>query len=84
MDEPSAGLDPVIAAALDDLIIQLKESLGMSVVVVTHELESAFKIADRIVVLDRGYIIFSGTPDEIKKSDNTRIQNLIIRVPEEE
>ena len=84
MDEPSAGLDPVIAAALDDLIIQLKESLGMSVVVVTHELESAFKIADRIVVLDRGYIIFSGTPDEIKKSDNTRIQNLINRVPEEE
>ena len=84
MDEPSAGLDPVIAAALDDLIIQLKESLGMSVVVVTHELESAFKIADRIVVLDRGYIIFSGTPEEIKKSDNTRIQNLINRVPEEE
>ena len=84
MDEPSAGLDPVIAAALDDLIIQLKESLGMSVVVVTHELESAFKIADRIVVLDRGYIIFSGTPDQIKKSDNTRIQNLINRVPEEE
>ena len=84
MDEPSAGLDPVIAAALDDLIIQLKESLGMSVVVVTHELESAFKIADRIVVLDRGYTIFSGTPDEIKKSDNTRIQNLINRVPEEE
>ena len=84
MDEPSAGLDPVIAAALDDLIIQLKESLGMSVVVVTHELESTFKIADRIVVLDRGYIIFSGTPDEIKKSDNTRIQNLINRVPEED
>ena len=84
MDEPSAGLDPVIAAALDDLIIQLKESLGMSVVVVTHELESAFKIADRIVVLDRGHIIFSGTPDEIKKSDNTRIQNLINRVPEED
>ena len=84
MDEPSAGLDPVIAAALDDLIIQLKETLGMSVVVVTHELESAFKIADRIVVLDRGYIIFSGTPEEIKKSDNTRIQNLINRVPEEE
>ena len=84
MDEPSAGLDPVIAAALDDLIIQLKESLGMSVVVVTHELDSAFKIADRIVVLDRGYIIFSGTVDEIKASDNQRIQNLINRIPEEE
>ena len=72
MDEPSAGLDPVIAAALDDLIIKLKQSLGMSVIVVTHELESAFKIADRIVVLDRGFIIFSGTP---KKSE-LRITNV--------
>ena len=52
----------------------------MSVVVVTHELDSAFKIADRIVVLDRGYIIFSGTVDEIKASDNQRIQNLINRI----
>jgi len=84
MDEPSAGLDPVIAAALDELIIKLKTSLGMSVVVVTHELDSAFKIADRIVVLDRGYIIFTGTVDEIKNSDNQRIQNLINRIAEEE
>lgn len=84
MDEPSAGLDPVIAAALDELIIQLRDSLGMSVVVVTHELESAFKIADRIVVLDRGNIIFSGSVDAIKASTNQRIQNLINRVAEEE
>ena len=84
MDEPSAGLDPVVAAALDDLIIKLRDSLGMSVVVVTHEFESAFKIADRIVVLDRGYIIFSGTVAEIKASTNQRIQNLINRIAEEE
>ena len=84
MDEPSAGLDPVVAAALDELIIKLRDSLGMSVVVVTHELESAFKIADRIVVLDRGYIIFSGTVAEIKASTNQRIQNLINRIAEEE
>ena len=84
MDEPSAGLDPVVAVALDELIIKLRDSLGMSVVVVTHELESAFKIADRIVVLDRGYIIFSGTVAEIKASANQRIQNLINRIAEEE
>ena len=84
MDEPSAGLDPVVAAALDDLIIKLRDSLGMSVLVVTHELESAFKIADRIVVLDRGHIIFSGTVAEIKASTNQRIQNLINRIAEEE
>ncbi|MEC7211429.1 MAG: ATP-binding cassette domain-containing protein [Pseudomonadota bacterium] len=84
MDEPSAGLDPVVAAALDELIIKLRDTLGMSVVVVTHELESAFKIADRIVVLDRGHIIFSGSVPEIKTSSNTRIQNLINRVAEDE
>lgn len=82
MDEPSAGLDPAIAASLDELIIQLRDSLGMSIVVVTHELDSAFKIADRMVVLDRGHIIFSGTPKEIRKTSNQRIQNLINRVAE--
>lgn len=84
MDEPSAGLDPVISASLDDLIIKLRDNLGMSVVVVTHELESAYKIADRIIVLDRGYIIFSGSVDDIKTSTNQRIQNLINRVADDE
>ena len=84
MDEPSAGLDPVVAAALDELIIKLRDTLGMSVAVVTHELESAFKIADRIVVLDRGHIIFSGGVAEIKASSNQRIQNLINRIAEDE
>lgn len=84
MDEPSAGLDPVVAAALDELIIKLRDTLGMSVAVVTHELESAFKIADRIVVLDRGHIIFSGSVAEIKASSNQRIQNLINRIAEDE
>ena len=84
MDEPSAGLDPAVSASLDELIIKLRDSLGMSVVVVTHELESAFKIADRVIILDRGYIIFSGTVEELKVSKNLRIQNLINRVPEEE
>ena len=56
----------------------------MSVAVVTHELESAFKIADRIVVLDRGHIIFSGSVAEIKASSNQRIQNLINRIAEDE
>ncbi len=83
-DEPSAGLDPVIAASLDDLIIKIKQALNISIIVVTHELESAFKIADRIVMLDRGYIIFDGSVLEIKASKNERIQNLINRVAEKE
>ena len=55
-DEPSAGLDPVVSAELDELILRLRDALRMTIVVVTHELESAFKIADTITVLDRARI----------------------------
>ena len=83
-DEPSAGLDPVVASAIDDLIIDLRDAMGMSIVVVTHELESAFKIADRICVLDQGHILMAGSVEEVKASDNERIQNLLNRRTEEE
>lgn len=78
-DEPSAGLDPVVAAALDQLILRLRDALGMTVVVVTHELDSAFKIANRIVVLDGGRILTEGTVDEVRASPNERVQNLLNR-----
>jgi phospholipid/cholesterol/gamma-HCH transport system ATP-binding protein len=83
-DEPSAGLDPVVSSALDDLILRLRDALGMTIVVVTHELDSAFKIADRIVVLDKGDVLFIGTVDEVRKSKNERIKNLLSRSSEEE
>lgn len=83
-DEPSAGLDPVVSSALDDLILTLRDAMGMSMVVVTHELESAFKIADRITVLDRGDILFIGTVDEVRNHPSKRIQNLLNRRTEEE
>jgi phospholipid/cholesterol/gamma-HCH transport system ATP-binding protein len=79
LDEPSAGLDPVVAAALDELILRLRDAAGMSLVVVTHELESAFKIADRITVLDRGEVLICGTVAEIRASSNDRVQALINR-----
>lgn len=81
-DEPSAGLDPAVASALDELILRLRAALGMSIVVVTHELDSAFKIADRMTVLDRGDILFIGTPDEIRASKNERIQKILNREPD--
>ena len=83
-DEPSAGLDPVVASALDDLILRLRDAMGMTIVVVTHELESVFKIADRVTVLDRGEILFIGTIDELRGERSERIQNLLNRRSEEE
>ena len=83
-DEPSAGLDPVVSSAIDDLILRLRDAMGMAIVVVTHELESAFKIADRITVLDRGKILFIGTVDELRNHPSERIQNLLNRRMEDE
>jgi phospholipid/cholesterol/gamma-HCH transport system ATP-binding protein len=83
-DEPSAGLDPVVSSALDELILELRDAMPMTIVVVTHELDSAFKIADRITVLDKGEILTIGTVDEVRNSSNERIQNLINRRFEEE
>jgi phospholipid/cholesterol/gamma-HCH transport system ATP-binding protein len=83
-DEPSAGLDPVVSAELDDLILRLRDALQMTIVVVTHELESAFKIADRITVLDKGNILMTGTVDEVRAADNERIQSLLNRRPSTE
>jgi len=81
VDEPSAGLDPVTAAELDDLILGFRDALNMTLVVVTHELESAFKIADRILVLDDGKVIVLGTVEEVRQSANLRVQDLLNRRP---
>ncbi|CAA7614292.1 ABC transporter ATP-binding protein [Magnetospirillum sp. UT-4] len=82
-DEPSAGLDPVVAASIDDLILRLRDAMGMSVVVVTHDLDSAFKIADRICVLDKGEVLALDTVEGIRASTSERIQNLLNRRTEE-
>ncbi|MDX2313937.1 MAG: ABC transporter ATP-binding protein [Gammaproteobacteria bacterium] len=83
-DEPSAGLDPVVAAAIDDLILRLRDALRITIIIVTHELESAFKIADRIAVLDKGEILIVGTVDEVRACEDLRVQNLLNRRVEEE
>jgi len=68
-DEPSAGLDPLTSASLDELILKLKNLLNMTIVIVTHELASIHRIADRILFIDNGRLIFDGTLDEAKKTD---------------
>jgi phospholipid/cholesterol/gamma-HCH transport system ATP-binding protein len=80
-DEPSAGLDPIVAAELDQLILVLKQAFEMTVIVVTHELPSAFTIADRIAMLYKGSFLAVGTRDEIKKSEDSRIRQFLDRVP---
>jgi phospholipid/cholesterol/gamma-HCH transport system ATP-binding protein len=82
-DEPSAGLDPIVSAALDELIIKLKRAFKMTIVVVTHEMASAFLIADRITVLDKGGIVALGTPEEIQHSDHPRVRQFLDRRPDE-
>lgn len=79
LDEPSAGLDPVVAAGIDELILQLRASAHMTVIVITHELESAFKIADSITVLDHGKILVSDSKDVVRHTPNDRVQALLTR-----
>ena len=81
-DEPSAGLDPIIAAGIDELILDLKKAYAISMVVVTHELASAFLIADRMLLIDRGDIIALGTKEELRNSTNPRVRQFLDRVPE--
>jgi len=83
-DEPSAGLDPIMAAGIANLILNLKQAYSMTMVVVTHELASAFLIADRIVVLDRGSIVAVGPAKELRESTHPRVRQFLDRVPDSE
>ena len=83
-DEPSAGLDPVTAAGLDELILKLGKVFRMTIVVVTHELPSVFAIADYVIMLDKGEVLFSGSLEELRASDHPRIRMFLERKPEEE
>ncbi|MGH7163601.1 MAG: ABC transporter ATP-binding protein [Planctomycetota bacterium] len=76
-DEPGAGLDPVMLAVIDELIVGLGRKLGVASIVVTHEMHSAFRIADRMVLLYRGRIIAEGTPDQIRNSEDPIVQQFI-------
>ncbi len=76
-DEPSAGLDPVTSTEIDHLIMDLNDKLGVTSVVVTHEMDSAFRIADRMVLLDRGKFIVSGTPDEMRDNPDPLVRQFI-------
>ncbi len=81
-DEPSAGLDPVIGAGLDQVILELRRLMDLTMVVVTHELYSIRTVADRILMLDGGKIIFIGTLEEAESSDHPRVRQFFLRQPD--
>ena len=76
-DEPSAGLDPVTSVELDELILKLRTALNMTIVIVTHELQSALKVADRIAIVGDRSILITGTVDEVMASEDQRVQKSV-------
>jgi phospholipid/cholesterol/gamma-HCH transport system ATP-binding protein len=76
-DEPTTGLDPITSDAINDLIIKLQRELGVTSIVVTHDMPSAFKIADRMAMLSRGKIVFTGTVEEVRNTDHPMVRQFI-------
>jgi phospholipid/cholesterol/gamma-HCH transport system ATP-binding protein len=76
-DEPTAGLDPIVAAVIDKLIVDLSKKLSITSIVVTHDMKSVMRIADRIAMLYEGKVLEVGSPEEIKNSSNDIIQQFI-------
>ncbi|MBV9267822.1 MAG: hypothetical protein JO061_16760 [Acidobacteriaceae bacterium] len=81
LDEPSAGLDPIVAAGVDELILALKRAFSVTIVVVPHAMESANRIADRMAMLYQGSLIAVGTKDELRKRDHPRIRLRQMQIP---
>ncbi|MBI5408476.1 MAG: ABC transporter ATP-binding protein [Nitrospirae bacterium] len=76
-DEPTTGLDPIMADAIDELIIKMREELKVTSVAITHDMKSAYKIADTIAMLYNGVIILTGTPEEIKNTSDPVVRQFI-------
>ena len=81
-DEPTSGLDPIMTAVIDELTLRLTRAKGMTAVVVSHDMTSAFRIATRMIMLGRGGIVAQGTPDEIRASSNPEVQQFIKGEPD--
>lgn len=76
-DEPTGGLDPIVATSINELIIRMRDKLGVTSVVVSHDLESIFKVSDRVAMMHQGRILDVGTPAEMRKSSNPYVKQFV-------
>ena len=76
-DEPTTGLDPVTTAVIDELMLQMKRDLKATSILVTHDIQSAFRVADRLALLHAGVVHFEGTPDEVRSSDDPLVRAFV-------
>jgi len=83
-DEPTTGLDPIRADVINELIIKLQKTLDVTSIVVTHDMQSAIKVGDRIVMLSHGKIIFDGTPTEIQNTKDAVVRRFVTGEASEE
>src|SRR3954467_15658097 len=83
-DEPTTGLDPVRSDIINELILKLQRELHVTSIIVTHDMNSAFKVADRIVMLYEGHLIFDGTPDELRASEDPRVKRFVLGEADEQ
>jgi phospholipid/cholesterol/gamma-HCH transport system ATP-binding protein len=83
-DEPTTGLDPIRSDVINELILRLKRELNVTSIVVTHDMNSAFKVGDRIVMLHEGHIVFDGTPAEVRTSEDPIVKRFVLGEADEE
>jgi phospholipid/cholesterol/gamma-HCH transport system ATP-binding protein len=76
-DEPTSGLDPVMSDTVTELIVQMKERLGVTTVTITHDLKSAYRLADRIAMLYGGRVLLCDAPEKLRESDDPIVQQFV-------
>jgi phospholipid/cholesterol/gamma-HCH transport system ATP-binding protein len=76
-DEPTTGLDPITTEYVDDMIVQAKERMGVTSMVISHDIASSFKVADQLAVLYDGRIAAQGTPEEVRRSDHPHVKKFL-------
>jgi phospholipid/cholesterol/gamma-HCH transport system ATP-binding protein len=81
-DEPTSGLDPVTTAVIDKLILRMRDELGVTSLVITHDMASAYRISDRVAMLFEGRVLEEGTPEEIAASENLIVRGFVEGKPE--